>query len=112
MDTRFEIIATRAIDIIDEHGCPTGQAVVHIGRPWQEPTGEWAAPYQILGLGRPIASCVFGLDAIQALQLVQLVIGGVLAGLDESKQGRLRWADGSDLGFPLPAEPPASVPNQ
>ena len=101
----FDEIACRTIEIVDEGGCSTGEAVVRIGRPWQEPTGEWAAPYRIDGLGAQITSCMFGMDAIHALQLAQVVIGGVLAGSEEGKAGRLRWDGDTDLGFPLPREP-------
>jgi hypothetical protein len=101
----FEVIATRTLEIVDGSGSRVGEAVVKLGRPWQEPTGEWTAPYQIVGLRVPITSCMFGMDAIHALQLVQLVIGGALAGSDEGKAGRLRWDGDSDLGFPLPREP-------
>lgn len=101
MKQEFEIIATREIDIVSEDGKPVGQALVHIGRPWQEPTGEWAAPFQILGLGRARVSRAFGLDAIQALQLVHRMIGGMLEASDQGRQGRLRWAGSSDLGFPV-----------
>ena len=108
MDRPFDIIATRIIDVIDDFGHPTRQAFVHIGRPWQEPTGEWALPYQIAGLGKGKIYHVHGFDAIQALQGVHVVIGSVLASSDEGKQGRLRWEADSKLGylgFPLPPEP-------
>jgi len=101
MQHTFDIIATREIDIFSEDGSAVGQVLVHIGRPWQEPTGEWAAPFQILGLGRSRVSRAFGLDAIHALQLVHLMIGSTLAASDEGKQGRLRWAGEADLGFPV-----------
>ena len=99
----FDIIATRTIDILDEHEHPVRRAFVYIGRPWQEPTGEWALPYHIVGIGQGKISLVFGFDAIQALQSVQLVIGAMLASSTEGKQGHLRWAGESDLGFPVPA---------
>jgi hypothetical protein len=105
MDRPFEIIATRTLDILDDLGRPARQAFVHIGRPWQEPTGEWALPYQIVGLGKGKVYRVFGFDAIQALQGVQLVIGGILASSDEGEQGRLRWDGDPDLGFPVPTVP-------
>ena len=34
----------------------------------QEPTGEWALPYQIVGLGDDTVYRVLGADAIQVLQ--------------------------------------------
>jgi hypothetical protein len=67
MNDRFDIIATRTIDVVDELGRHRGNVIVHIGRPWQGPAGQWAAPYQVLGLRRTITSRVFGLGAIHAL---------------------------------------------
>jgi hypothetical protein len=109
MDRPFDIIATRTLDIVDDRGCPTRQVFVHLGRPWQEPTGEWSLPYQIIGLGKGTVYRVHGFDAIQALQGVQLVIGGLLASFDEAEQGRLRWDGDPDLGFPVP---PVSGPDR
>lgn len=107
MDKPFDIVATRILDVLDDLGRPERQAFVHIGRPWQEPTGEWALPYRIVGLSRaePVRR-LFGFDAIQALQSVQFVIGAMLASSDEGKQGRLRWAGNPGLGFPVPPEHP------
>ena len=103
MTKEFDIIASRAIEVLDGNDQLTRKAVVHIGRPWQEPGGEWALPYQIVGLGDGKVRCVLGFDAIQALQGVHLVIGSILASSDEGEQGRLRWDGDKDLGFPVPA---------
>jgi hypothetical protein len=109
VDRHFDIIATRTLDIVGDRGYPTRQVFVHLGLPWQEPTGEWALPYQIVDLGRGTVYRVHAFDAIQAFQGVQLVIGGLLASFDEAKQGRLRWDGDPYLGFPVP---PASLPDQ
>ena len=107
MSTMIDIIARRTIDIVDDAGEPVGQAFVHLGRPSQEPTGEWSIPYQIVGLGDDSVYRLLGLDAIQALQLVHKVIGGILAGTREGEAHRLRWEGASELGFPVP---PQSIP--
>jgi hypothetical protein len=96
-----EVIATRTLDVIDTSGRPLGTMTVSIGRPRQEPTGEWLCPYQI-GSGRPFGA--LGLDAVQALELAMRVIGARLALTPEAHEGRLRWVGEMDLGFPLPAE--------
>lgn len=103
MTPAFDIIATRTLDLVDESGRPVRQIHVHIGRPCQEPTGEWGLPYQIEGLGSEQVFRVFGFDAIQAIQGVQAVIGGLLASFEEAEQGCLRWEGETDLGFPVPA---------
>lgn len=107
MERSFEIIATRTLDVLDDRDQPARQVLVHLGRPWQEPTGEWAVPYQVVGLSenKPKVYRVLGFDAIQALQGALLVIGGILAGSEEVEQGRLRWDGDPDLGFPVPAVP-------
>jgi hypothetical protein len=107
MNNHFDIIASRTLDIVNGDGQPAGQATVHIGRPRQEPTGEWSLPYQIVGLGDDRIYRVLGFDAIQALQCAQLVIGSVLASSDEGEQGRLRWEGEPDFGFPV--SPPRTV---
>jgi len=110
MKPQFDTIATREIDVVDDAGRFIGQAVVHIGRPRQEPTGEWSLPYRIVGIGEGKTYRVLGIDAIQTLQVVHVVIGSVLVSSDEGKQGRLRWTGDSGLGylgFPLPPEPVA-----
>lgn len=101
MTNDFDVIASRTIDVVDSDGTRIREVLVHIGRPWQEPRGHWAQPYQIVGLGDGKVRRIFGFDAIQALQDVCLVIGSILAGSDEGQQGRLRWAGESDLGFPV-----------
>ena len=109
--TGFDVIATRVIDVLDEAGEVARQGFVHIGRPVQEPTGEWAVTYRISGIGSEREFAVLGLDAVQTLQLVHGVIGSVLLSTEEARQGRLRWEGDSEqgyLGFPLPPEGPPS----
>lgn len=107
MATSFDIIATRNLVVVDEAGQPVKQVFVHLGRPMQEPTGEWSISYQIVGLGSDSVYHLLGIDAVQALQLVHKVIGGILAGTSEAKAGRLQWDGGTGSGFP---EPPESLP--
>lgn len=104
-----DAIATRSIDVLDANGALSGNVSVRLGRPAQEPTGEWACAYEVTGLGFDRVVRVMGMDAIQALQAAMLVIGGTLAGTREAAEGRLRWAGSSDLGFPSPPEPPTGT---
>jgi hypothetical protein len=48
--------------------------VVEIGIPQRRATGEWACPYRISGLGQRRIGHAFGIDPVQALQLVQQAI--------------------------------------
>ena len=102
MSDQIDVIASRSLVVVDEAGRHVRDVLVHIGRPQQEPAGEWMLPYQIVGLGSGRVFRVHGFDAIQALQGVMSVIGGYLAGTDEAEQGRLRWGEEADLGFPVP----------
>lgn len=102
MSTLSDVVASRTLEIVDQSGTVVGNAVVRIGRPTQEPGGEWSLPYQVVGLGDDTVYRVLGFDGVQVLQGVHLVIGGLLASTDEAEQGRLRWAGKTDLGFPIP----------
>lgn len=44
-------------------------APVYVGKGW-----DWACPYKIAGLGKVIKGSAFGVDAIQAVQLVSLAL--------------------------------------
>lgn len=67
---------------------------VHIGDGW-----DWACPYQIDGLPALVQGRIFGIDAIQALQLVSIAIRGDLERCGE----RLLWLDDDfwQAGFPM-----------
>jgi len=67
---------------------------VHIGDGW-----DWACPYQIEGLKTPIQHRVFGIDALQTLQLVSIAIRAELEQCGE----RLSWLDNDfwQAGFPM-----------
>jgi hypothetical protein len=72
-------------------------APVHVGDGW-----DWACPYRIEGLGEPVEGRTFGIDALQALQLVSSAIRGDL----ERSGERLTWLDSEywQSGFPRPLE--------
>lgn len=67
---------------------------VHIGDGW-----DWACPYLIEGLQTPIQHRVFGIDALQTLQLVSVSIRDKLEQFGE----RLNWLDDDywQAGFPM-----------
>jgi hypothetical protein len=105
------VIATRVLDVLDLRGQPGDTVTISFGRPVQEQEGEWSCAYRVVGLGFKRSRQVFGLDAVQALQAAFLVVGGMLAGTTEAREGRLRWAGSADLGFPLPPEPRKPAPS-
>jgi uncharacterized protein DUF6968 len=66
--TLGKIIATREFSAKRPTG--TVRVLVRIGWPRRRPTGEWACPFQVTGLGRQKIKQAFGIDAFQAVQLV------------------------------------------
>ena len=76
-------------------GCIT----ISIGQPVQVEGWDWACPYRIEGLKTSIAHRVFGIDALQTLQLVSVSIRTKLEQCGE----RLTWLDDDfwQAGFPM-----------
>jgi Domain of unknown function (DUF6968) len=108
--SRFQIddvIAARELQLTD--GDQVRTVTVRIGTPILNPggEGEWACPYQIQGLGDEVVRAVLGLDSVQTLQLVMRVLGGTLAGTKEAQDGRLRWLDSPEFGFPTTTTGPS-----
>ena len=48
--------------------------LIEIGVPRRRKVGEWACPYRIQGLGKRGTRYAFGIDSVQALQVVQQAI--------------------------------------
>jgi len=87
-----EIVATRTIDRIDEHGNLLTPLVVSLGSPTQEPvTRAWTCAYQIEGLDEEFYGAS-GIDGQQAMSGALLVIGSSLSTETDSSAGHLRWA--------------------
>ncbi|MEV0597454.1 DUF2283 domain-containing protein [Nonomuraea cavernae] len=82
-------IARRTLTLATE---PPGEVIVAVGLPVEEPTGEWSCPYRIDGLaGWEHERKVTGVDALQALELVLVMVRAALAGSHEFKEGLLCW---------------------
>lgn len=104
----MDIIATRTLDVLDSGGQPSRTITVLIGKPTPEPTGEWGCPYQVVGIGSGRIFRAFGVDGIQAIEGALKVVGGILEGSEEWKEGRLRFMGEKELGFPSIPDPPTS----
>ena len=74
-------IAHRAVTVA---GKPGETVDVFIGKPFKLQEEEWACPYRIVGAGEDICFQIYGIDSVQALQLVWKVIDAniVAAGLE------------------------------
>lgn len=89
-----EAIPQPPFGAIIAHRVSIGQPA-HLGDGW-----EWASPYDIEGLGTAIEGYSFGIDALQALQLVTPSMRGAL----QEREAPLLGIDGSvfwQAGFPL-----------
>jgi hypothetical protein len=91
----FEPIAVRRLKAGDE------EVVVTIGRPSCSMEDDFSCPYRIVFLGRVKEGYVYGVDAVQALQLVMSRIGVELMHLKVPSGAPLVWLD-DGIGFPCP----------
>jgi len=91
------VIAARRLESVSQ---PGAKVVVEIGAP-RKPRGrdDCFCPFRITGVGDGVTRAAYGVDAVQALQLVMHAIGSVLAG-----QPDLRFFENEDLGFPGPED--------
>ena len=99
-DSLGEIIATRMLYLVDEHGRKRPVSVF-IGKPEpSEDASGYKCPYQVIGIGSQETFLARGSDSIQALQSALTLAGTVLQRLNEEVGGGLVWNGSSgDLGF-------------
>lgn len=85
-------IAFRSFEVEDKSN---EQVDVLIGKPFKVEEYQWACPYRIVGAGEDMNFEIYGVDGIQALQLVFKVIDSAIIGADL----KLRWGEEKFLGF-------------
>jgi hypothetical protein len=73
------VLGVRELKVV---GSPRKTVIVRLGKPRKEPTGEWACPFQITGLGQRGVQHGYGEDGIQA---VGNALQGVRVTLDRSR---------------------------
>ena len=96
-----EIIASRMLYLIDEHGNKRPVSVF-VGKPQPSQSDPgYECPFQIIGLGNQNAHVGHGRDSIQALKTALILLGASLRQLNEEVGGRLVWEGGApgELGF-------------
>lgn len=95
-DTPLEPIAERRLAVVGE---PDRTVTVTIGKPVQKPSGDWACPVDIQGIPTPARDSVYGVDAVQALQLAFETARQSLknSGLALAMEGM----DAGETGFPM-----------
>jgi len=99
-----EVIAERAL-ILEQRGKRRKKVTIRLGKPQVFPDGypDYFCPFQILGLGEDEVRCAAGVDAFQALQLVQKMIAADLHWYDKRFGQGFYWLEkGDDLGFANP----------
>ena len=102
LDDIGEIIAVRELYIVEE-GEANKKARVVVGKPRPFTDSEsYYCPFQIVGVGGEEIKYAAGIDALQSLQLVMVMIGATLEYLNKQLDERLRWAGGSDGDFGFP----------
>lgn len=97
-----EIIASRELHLRDKQDSKKTLLVL-IGKPQPSPdSGGYYCPFQISGVGSEEIKYAAGVDSVQALQLVMVMIGATLRFLKEELGGNLNWEGSGDgeLGFP------------
>ena len=97
------VIAERELAWTDRNG-QNHRLKVEVGlpQPFNDSSGYFA-PYQITGIGEDRIRYAAGIDAIQALQGVMVLIGADLFAINKECGQCLSWLDASgDLGFPIP----------
>ncbi len=80
---------------------------VEIGTPVAVPGSDWGCRVRIKGLSTPVDRGVYGVDAVQALELALIYSGPALSASAEFRAGRLEWWGERviglhDLALPLP----------
>jgi hypothetical protein len=100
-DSLGEIIATRMLHILDEHGQKRPVSVfIGMPQPAKDST-DYACPFQVIGLGTQETCLARGRDSLQALQSAIVLIAESLDRLNEEIGGSLSWNGGTkgELGF-------------
>jgi hypothetical protein len=91
-----KVIAVRRLESA-QHAVPV---TVEIGMPRRaRGHDDYFCPYRVKGIGNEVVRAAYGVDAVQALQLVMHAIGSALA-----KHADLRWVGNKDLGLPHPED--------
>jgi hypothetical protein len=100
-DSLGEIIATRTLHLIDEHGHKRPVSVF-IGKPEPAEDSGYKCCYQVIGLGGQETKLAHGSDSIQALQSAMILVGASLTSLNDEIGGTLSWNGDTagNLGFP------------
>jgi len=90
---QFDLMAERVLT--GSTGQQTFEVKARFGKPVPHPKGDWMCSFQITGAGDGCAEEIFGIDAVQALQLAMFAAG---ARLDQIRENvTLSFLDSDDL---------------
>jgi hypothetical protein len=93
---QLDLIAERVLVAASSSG--SIEVKVRFGKPMPDPKGDWACPFQIIGIGSEEILKIYGIDAVQALQLAMFSAGADLERFQ--KAVKISFLDDADLGFP------------
>lgn len=80
--------------------------VIELGAPREfEDQSGWYCPYRIGGAGTKV-KFAGGVDAVQAIQMVMVMVGSDLEKINKLAGRGLTWQGGQELGFPSPDRDP------
>jgi len=93
-----EVIAERSLSVVTPDG-KAGSLTVQVGKPARDssPGGDWYCPYRIVGLGRDRIRRVFGIDPLQTLQFLLVVLEPEVRRFASDVE--LSWLGEADLGL-------------
>jgi hypothetical protein len=92
-----QVIAARRLESATE---PDVAVILEIGKPRKSRgRDDYFCPYRIRGSSDEVVRAAYGVDAVQALQLVMHAVGSTLA-----RRRDLRFLGNEDLGFPGPED--------
>lgn len=98
-----EIIAERRVYLQTQSG-DRREIRIRVGKPqaFPEPPKDFFVPYQLIDVDRDRLLYAAGVDAVQALQLVMLMIGDDLLAIARAHHATITWVAGreGDFGFP------------
>jgi hypothetical protein len=91
-------IAERELTCVSD---PNKRVTVRLGPPMPSAHGDYECSYELVGPDVKVTRLAAGLDAIHAIQLALVAIGGHVSAIEGRWGDRLEWQDGGS-GFPKP----------
>lgn len=93
------IIASREMEFIHENG-EKEKAFLKVGMPFEYGEGyDWCCPYEISTESSKKLFGMFGIDALQSLELTMKILGVEVECWEKSKKGKFRFLEEEGAGI-------------